>query len=51
MITTGSGLDVTVDVVEELGADAYVYGQADIHGRRQPIVVRADGRIRRGAER
>ncbi|SEC18705.1 carbohydrate ABC transporter ATP-binding protein, CUT1 family [Rhodococcus koreensis] len=44
-ITTGSGLDVTIDVVEELGADAYVYGQADIHGRRQPIVVRADGRI------
>ena len=50
VITTGSGLDVTIDVVEELGADAYVYGQADIHGRRQPIVVRADGRIppRRG---
>ncbi|MFC0448346.1 ABC transporter ATP-binding protein [Rhodococcus jostii] len=45
VITTGSGLDVTIDVVEELGADAYVYGQADIHGRRQPIVVRADGRI------
>src|SRR6478735_4480835 len=33
VITTGSGLDVTIDVVEELGADAYVYGQADIHGR------------------
>ena len=45
VITTGSGLDVTIDVVEELGADAYVYGQADIHGRKQPIVVRADGRI------
>ncbi|MDT2008181.1 sn-glycerol-3-phosphate ABC transporter ATP-binding protein UgpC [Rhodococcus opacus] len=45
VITTGSGLDVIIDVVEELGADAYVYGQADIHGRRQPIVVRADGRI------
>jgi multiple sugar transport system ATP-binding protein len=45
VITTGSGLDVTIDVVEELGADAYVYGQADIHGRTQPIVVRADGRI------
>ncbi|MFD9663815.1 ABC transporter ATP-binding protein [Rhodococcus sp. NPDC059968] len=50
VITTGSGLDVTIDVVEELGADAYVYGQADIDGRKQPIVVRADGRIppRRG---
>ncbi|MDV7083356.1 sn-glycerol-3-phosphate ABC transporter ATP-binding protein UgpC [Rhodococcus sp. IEGM 248] len=45
VITTGTGLDVTIDVVEELGADAYVYGQADIHGRKQPIVVRADGRI------
>ncbi|OZD86096.1 ABC transporter ATP-binding protein [Rhodococcus sp. 05-339-2] len=44
-ITTGAGLEVTIDVVEELGADAYVYGQADINGTRQAIVVRADGRI------
>ncbi|MDJ0394680.1 sn-glycerol-3-phosphate ABC transporter ATP-binding protein UgpC [Rhodococcus sp. G-MC3] len=49
-ITTGEGLEVTIDVVEELGADAYVYGQADINGIKQPIVVRADGRTppRRG---
>ncbi|SNT04822.1 ABC transporter ATP-binding protein [Rhodococcoides kyotonense] len=49
-ITTGSGLEVTIDVVEELGADAYVYGQTSINGTKQPIVVRADGRIppRRG---
>ncbi|GGF93224.1 ABC transporter ATP-binding protein [Rhodococcoides trifolii] len=49
-ITTGPGLEVTIDVVEELGADAYVYGQADVDGTQQPIVVRADGRIppRRG---
>ena len=51
-ITTGShrGLEVTIDVIEELGADAYVYGQADVNGKKQPIVVRADGRIppRRG---
>ncbi|WP_072804904.1 ABC transporter ATP-binding protein [Rhodococcoides yunnanense] len=49
-LTTGPGLEVSIDVVEELGADAYVYGQADINGTKQPIVVRADGRIppRRG---
>ncbi|MGA9869698.1 MAG: sn-glycerol-3-phosphate ABC transporter ATP-binding protein UgpC [Rhodococcus sp. (in: high G+C Gram-positive bacteria)] len=48
--TTGPGLEVTIDVVEELGADAYVYGQADVNGTKQPIVVRADGRTppRRG---
>ncbi len=44
-LTTGVGLEVTIDVVEELGADAYVYGQADVNGTKQPIVVRADGRI------
>ena len=29
--TSGQGLAVTVDVVEELGADAYIYGQAKAH--------------------
>ncbi|WP_328811986.1 ABC transporter ATP-binding protein [Rhodococcus sp. NBC_00297] len=44
-ITTGSGLEVTIDVVEELGADAYAYGRAKVDGDEQLIVVRADGRI------
>jgi multiple sugar transport system ATP-binding protein len=43
--TSDKGLPVTVEVVEELGADAYIYGSttqsaADI----TPIIVRVDGR-------
>ncbi|MBH0008638.1 ABC transporter ATP-binding protein [Salinibacterium sp. SWN1162] len=42
--TTGSGLPVDVDLVEELGADGYLYGHADIKGERVDIVARVDGR-------
>jgi len=41
----GSGLPVEVDVVEELGADAYIYGQipgAGVDDR--PFIARVDGR-------
>ncbi|GAA3941876.1 sn-glycerol-3-phosphate ABC transporter ATP-binding protein UgpC [Microbacterium soli] len=40
----GQGLTVTVDLVEELGADGYLYGHADINGKRTDIVARVDGR-------
>ncbi|MGY1671476.1 ABC transporter ATP-binding protein [Geodermatophilus sp. SYSU D00710] len=40
----GSGLPVEVDVVEELGADAFVYGHADTGAERHPVTVRVDGR-------
>src|SRR5690348_18075361 len=30
--------------VEELGADAYVYGTADLHGKPHDIIARVDGR-------
>ena len=41
---SNEGLPVTVDVVEELGADAYVYGSTDdAHGSGQ-IIARVDGR-------
>ncbi len=40
----GEGLEITVDVVEELGADAYVYASAELGGKTQTIVVRVDGR-------
>src|SRR6195952_4603610 len=36
--TQGDGLPVTVDLVEELGADGYLYGHADVNGRRTDIV-------------
>jgi multiple sugar transport system ATP-binding protein len=38
------GLAVEVDVVEELGADAYVYGRTTIGGTEHPIIARTDGR-------
>jgi multiple sugar transport system ATP-binding protein len=42
--TRGDGLPVVVDLVEELGADGYLYGHADVNGRRTDIVARVDGR-------
>src|SRR5690606_6024221 len=42
-----TGLPLEVDVVEELGADAYVYGRADVSGAGvdgQTIVARVDWR-------
>ena len=35
---------ITVDLVEELGADGYLYGHADVDGKRTDIVARVDGR-------
>jgi multiple sugar transport system ATP-binding protein len=42
---TGEGLPVTVDIVEELGADGYLYGHTDIDDSRVDIVARVDGRV------
>ncbi|MFC0674094.1 ABC transporter ATP-binding protein [Brachybacterium hainanense] len=43
--TDGTGLAVEVDVVEELGADAYVYGRlAGSDETAKPIIARVDGR-------
>ncbi|AWB92726.1 ABC transporter ATP-binding protein [Aeromicrobium chenweiae] len=39
-----AGLKLEVDVVEELGADAYVYGRTDVGGSQQTIVARVDWR-------
>jgi len=45
MTTEGDGLPVTVEVVEELGADAYIYGSTkESSGELKPIIVRVDGR-------
>ena len=43
--TSGEGLRVEVDVVEELGADGYLYGHTEVDGARVDIVARVDGRI------
>jgi multiple sugar transport system ATP-binding protein len=42
--TDGTGLPVTVEVVEELGADAYIYGSAGEGTEAHPVVARVDGR-------
>ncbi|OMH31545.1 ABC transporter ATP-binding protein [Tersicoccus sp. Bi-70] len=44
MVGQGEGLAVEADVVEELGADAYVYGHTTIGDREHTITARADGR-------
>jgi multiple sugar transport system ATP-binding protein len=41
---TDGGVPVKVDLVEELGSDAYVYGHADFGGTEERFVVRTDGR-------
>ena len=38
------GLDLRVDIAEELGADAYVYGTAALDGSDEQFVVRVDGK-------
>ena len=38
------GLEVSVDIVEELGADAYVYGRTSQGGEDRLVTVRVDGR-------
>jgi multiple sugar transport system ATP-binding protein len=44
LVGDGQGLPVEVNLVEELGADAYVYGTADYNGEQHDIIARADGR-------
>ncbi|MFC4030230.1 ABC transporter ATP-binding protein [Streptomyces polygonati] len=39
-----AGLAITVNVVEELGADGYVYGSADVNGETKDVVIRVGGR-------
>ena len=39
-----AGLAVSVNVVEELGANGYVYGSAQVGGGHQDLVVRVGGR-------
>jgi multiple sugar transport system ATP-binding protein len=38
------GVELTVELVEELGADAYVYGSVRIGGQPERFIVRVDGR-------
>ena len=43
-VSDKDGISVEVDVVEELGADGYLYGNTMIDGEKQEVVSRVDGR-------
>ncbi|NQX29798.1 sn-glycerol-3-phosphate ABC transporter ATP-binding protein UgpC [Microbacteriaceae bacterium VKM Ac-2854] len=43
--TTPGGLQIEVDLIEELGSDGYLYGHTEVEGRRTDIVARVDGRV------
>ncbi|GAA1562931.1 MULTISPECIES: ABC transporter ATP-binding protein [Brevibacterium] len=45
-VESAGGLEVSVDLVEELGADAYVHGRARTATGDIPIVARVNGRTR-----
>jgi multiple sugar transport system ATP-binding protein len=44
VVGEGAGMPTEVEVVEELGADAYIYGSTEFGGERKSIIVRVDGR-------
>ncbi|WP_104522767.1 ABC transporter ATP-binding protein [Blastococcus atacamensis] len=44
LLPSEHGLPLTVGVVEELGADAYVYGTTTVDGEEHPMIARVDGR-------
>jgi multiple sugar transport system ATP-binding protein len=46
--STDGGMPVDVTVVEELGADSYVYGSCDVEGTPSTVIVRVGGRDKVG---
>jgi multiple sugar transport system ATP-binding protein len=44
LVGSGEGLKTTVNLVEELGADAYVYGTGELNGHEHDLIARVDGR-------
>jgi multiple sugar transport system ATP-binding protein len=44
LVPNGQGLSTVINLVEELGADAYVYGTADVNGQALDVIARVDGR-------
>ena len=45
VVTSGKGITVEVDVIEELGADGFLYGHTDVDGASAEVVSRVDGRV------
>jgi multiple sugar transport system ATP-binding protein len=44
-VSANEGIEVDVDVVEELGADGFLYGRSHLDGAEQEITARVDGRV------
>jgi multiple sugar transport system ATP-binding protein len=44
IVGEGQGLKTTINLVEELGADAYIYGVSEIDGKEHDMIARVDGR-------
>jgi multiple sugar transport system ATP-binding protein len=44
-VSANEGIEVDVDVVEELGADGFLYGRSHLDGAEQDITARVDGRV------
>ncbi len=44
-VSKSEGIQVNVDVIEELGADGYLYGTTSHDGETQDVVSRVDGRV------
>jgi multiple sugar transport system ATP-binding protein len=44
LVGSGQGLRTTINLVESLGADAYVYGVASIGNTEHHVIARVDGR-------
>jgi multiple sugar transport system ATP-binding protein len=45
VVSSGKGITVAIDVIEELGADGFLYGNTDIDGTSAEIVSRVDGSV------
>jgi multiple sugar transport system ATP-binding protein len=45
VVSSGKGISVHIDVIEELGADGFLYGNTDIDGASAEIVSRVDGSV------
>jgi multiple sugar transport system ATP-binding protein len=44
LVSSGEGLPITVTVVEDLGADAFIYGTSDVEGTPSTVIVRISER-------
>ena len=44
LTSKGNGIEVEIQVIEELGADAFLYGQTTIAGKKTDVIARVDAK-------